>query len=84
MCKMKIDYTIKLQPSSKNDISTFIKTLKMRRSLDARDVKKKWTSDDCNHDPNIEFYCDGRLPVFNEWTSENAKMVRGFFCCWKK
>jgi hypothetical protein len=47
----------------------------MRRSHDARDIKKVWTANDCDYDENIEFYCDGRLPVFNEWISENAKQV---------
>ncbi len=47
----------------------------MKRSYDARDVQKIWSSNDCNNDPNIEFYCNGRLPVFNEWISENSKQV---------
>jgi hypothetical protein len=76
LCKLKIDYTIKLHHSSKTEnLSTFIKSLKMKRSHDARDVQKIWSSSDCNNDPNIEFYCNGRLPVFNEWITENAKQV---------
>jgi len=47
----------------------------MKRSHDARDIQKTWSSIDCNNDSNIEFYCNGRLPVFNEWISENAKQV---------
>ena len=73
---MKFDYTIKLYPGSKTEnLSPFIKSLKMKRNQDARDVQKVWSSKDCNEDPNIEFYCGGRLPVFNEWTSDNAKQV---------
>jgi hypothetical protein len=76
LSRLKLDYTIKLYPSSKTEnLSIFIKSLKMRRSHDARDIKKVWTANDCDYDENIEFYCDGRLPVFNEWISENAKQV---------
>ncbi|CAF2410229.1 unnamed protein product [Rotaria sp. Silwood2] len=74
LSKLKIDYSIKLYHSSKaENLSTFIKSLKMKRSHDARDIQKNWSPIDCNNDPNIEFYCNGRLPVFNEWASENAK-----------
>ncbi|CAF3492184.1 unnamed protein product [Rotaria socialis] len=76
LSKLKIDYSIKLYNSSRaENLSTFIKTLKMKRSHDARDIQKVWSSIDSNNDPNIEFYCNGRLPVFNEWTSENANQV---------
>lgn len=76
LSQLKIDYSIKLYHSSKTEnLSTFIKSLKMKRSHDARDIQKKWSSIDCNNDSNIEFYCNGRLPVFNEWISENAKQV---------
>lgn len=79
LSKSKIDYSLKTYHSSKaENLSTFIKTLKMKRSHDARDVKKAWSSADCNNDQNIEFYCNGRLPVFNEWNSENAKQVRKY------
>jgi hypothetical protein len=54
----------------------FIKSLKMKRSQYARDVQKSWSPEDCLHDANIEFFCNGRLPVFNEWDSEIAKQVR--------
>jgi hypothetical protein len=47
----------------------------MKRSHDARDIQKLWSPNDCNNDANIEFYCHGRLPVFNEWTTENTKKV---------
>ncbi len=47
----------------------------MKRSYDKRDIQKIWSTMDCNFDSNIEFYCHGRLPVFNEWNSENAKRV---------
>ncbi|UJR20979.1 hypothetical protein I4U23_024085 [Adineta vaga] len=74
LSQLKLDYSIKLYNSSKaENLSTFIKSLKMKRSHDARDVQKKWSSLDCNNDPQIEFYCNDRLPVFNEWISENAK-----------
>jgi hypothetical protein len=76
LSQLKIDYSIKLYNSSKTEnLSTFLKSLKMKRSHDARDIQKKWSSIDCNNDSNIEFYCNGRLPVFNEWISENAKQV---------
>ena len=76
LSRLKIDYTIKLYQSSKTEnLSTFIKSLKMRRSHDARDIQKSWTMNDCNNDPNIEFYCHGRLPVFSEWNTENTKQV---------
>lgn len=78
LSRLKLDYTIKLYPSSKNEhLSAFIKSLKMKRSHEARDARKVWTSSDCKDDKNIEFYCHGRLPVFNEWISENAKEVSG-------
>jgi hypothetical protein len=48
----------------------------MKRSHDARDVQKIWSSNDCNDDSTIEFYCNGRLPVFNEWNTENTKKVK--------
>ncbi|CAF2649276.1 unnamed protein product [Rotaria sp. Silwood2] len=74
LSKLKIDYSMKFYQSLRNEnLSMFIKTLKMNRLHDIRDVQKIWSSIDCNHDPNIEFYCNGRLPVFNEWISENAK-----------
>ncbi|CAF1340535.1 unnamed protein product [Adineta steineri] len=74
LSRLKIDYSIKLYHSTKTEkLSTFIKSLKMKRSHDNRDVKKIWSSNDCNNDANIEFYCNGRLPVFNEWITENAK-----------
>ncbi|CAF1055971.1 unnamed protein product [Rotaria sordida] len=74
LSRLKIDYSIKLYHSSKaENLSTFIKSLKMKRSHEARDIQKIWSSIDCNCDPNIEFYCNDRLPVFNEWNSENAK-----------
>ena len=47
----------------------------MKRSYLARDIQKIWSLTDCNNDLNIAFYCHGRLPVFNEWISENAKQV---------
>ncbi len=47
----------------------------MKRFYDKRDIQKIWSTIDCNFDSNIEFYCDGRLPVFNEWISPNAKQV---------
>ena len=76
LSQLKIDYSIKLyHPSKTENLSTFIKSLKMKRSHDARDIQKVWSSVDCNNDSNIEFYCNGRLPVFNEWISENAKQV---------
>jgi hypothetical protein len=76
LSKLKIDYSIKLYHSSKTEnLSTFIKSLKMKRSHDARDIQKIWSPNDCNNDLNIEFYCNGRLPVFNEWNSENTKQV---------
>jgi hypothetical protein len=76
LSKLKIDYSIKLyHPSKTENLSTFIKSLKMKRSYDSRDIQKIWSTNDSNNDPNIEFYCNGRLPVFNEWTSENAKQV---------
>lgn len=76
LSRLKIDYSIKLYHSSKTEnLSTFIKSLKMKRSHDAREVQKIWTSNDCNNDPTIEFYCNGRLPVFNQWNSENSKQV---------
>ncbi len=77
LSKLKIDYSIKLYHSSKTEnLSTFIKSLKMKRSHDARDVQKIWSSNDCNDDSTIEFYCNGRLPVFNEWNTENTKKVK--------
>jgi hypothetical protein len=76
LSKLKIDYSIKLYHSAKTEnLSTFIKSLKMKRSHDARDVQKVWSANDCNNDPDIEFYCNGRLPVFNEWNTENTKQV---------
>ena len=79
---MQLDYTIKSYPSTKVDhLSMFIKSLKMKRSQYARDVQKSWKAEDCLHDPNIEFFCNGRLPVFNEWDSENAKQVREDLHC---
>ncbi|CAF1023231.1 unnamed protein product [Adineta ricciae] len=74
LSRLKLDYTLKLYNAAKSEhLSAFLKSLKMKRSHDARDVQKKWLSSDCNNDSNIEFYCNGRLPVFNEWISENAK-----------
>ena len=76
LSKLKVDYSIKLYQSAKSEhLSTFIKSLKMKRSHDARDVQKNWSSNDCNDDLTIEFYCNGRLPVFNEWNTENTKKV---------
>jgi len=76
LSKLKIDYSIKLYHSAKTEnLSTFIKSLKMKRSHDARDVQKVWSANDCNNDPDIEFYCNGHLPVFNEWNTENTKQV---------
>ena len=76
LSKLNIDYSMKLYNSSRNEnISIYIKSLKMKRSYDKRDVQKIWSTMDCNFDSNIEFYCHGRLPVFNEWNSENAKHV---------
>jgi hypothetical protein len=77
LTKIQIDSSIKLYHSARNEnLSTFIKSLKMKRSHDTRDTQKYWSSADCNYDSNVEFYCNGRLPVFNEWTTENAKLVR--------
>ncbi len=77
LSQLKIDYSIKLYNSAKTEnLSTFIKSLKMKRSHDARDVQKIWSSNDCNDDSTIEFYCHGRLPVFNEWNTENTKKVK--------
>ncbi len=74
--KLKLDYSIKLYHSSRTEnLSTFIKSLKMKRLSDKREIQKIWSTFDCNFDPNIEFYCNGRLPVFNEWISQNAKYV---------
>ncbi|CAF3441956.1 unnamed protein product [Rotaria socialis] len=74
LSKLNMDCSIQLYPSLKNEnLSVFIKSLKVKRSADMRHVKQNWSSIDCNYDSNIQFYCDGRLPVFNEWTSENAK-----------
>jgi len=74
--KLKIDYSIKLYHSSQNEnLPIFIKSLKMKRACDKHDIQKIWSTIDCDFDPNIEFYCNGRLPVFNEWTSPNAKHV---------
>ena len=76
LSKLKLDYSTKLYPSSKaENLSAFIKSLKMKRSHLARDIQKVWSSNDCNNDSNIEFYCHGRLPVFNEWFSDNSKQV---------
>jgi hypothetical protein len=76
LSKLKIDYSIKLYHSSQNEnLPIFIKSLKMKRAYDKRDIQKIWSTIDCDFDPNIEFYCNGRLPVFNEWTSSNAKHV---------
>ena len=47
----------------------------MKRLYEIRDTQKTWSAIDCDYDSNIEFYCHGRLPVFNEWHSENAKCV---------
>jgi hypothetical protein len=47
----------------------------MKRLYEECNIKKIWSTIDCNFDPNIEFYCNGRLPVFNEWISPNAKQV---------
>lgn len=67
-----------MYPATKHEnLSFFIKSLKMRRSHEAREVQKVWTPNDCNNDDQIEFYCHGGIPVFNEWTSENAKQVSG-------
>ena len=77
LSQLKLDYSIKLYNSAKSEnLSTFIKSLKMKRSHDARDVQKVWSANDCNEDLTIEFFCNGRLPVFNEWNTENTKQVR--------
>lgn len=47
----------------------------MKRAYDKREIQNIWSKIDCNFDSNIEFYCQGRLPVFNEWNSQNAKHV---------
>lgn len=41
--------------------------------IDQHNIQRIWSTIDCNFDPHIEFYCHGRLPVFNEWTSSSAK-----------
>lgn len=85
LTKMKIDYSMKFNSSSRHDhLSKFIKTLKKNRIVDQHNVQQIWSTIDCNFDPNIEFYCHGRLPVFNEWISSVAKDVKSlhfFFCC---
>lgn len=74
LSKLQIDYSIKLYPSTKaENLSMFIKTLKTKRLMDSRDVQRLWSADDCEHDSNIEFFCNGRLPVFNEWNTESTK-----------
>ncbi|CAF1686728.1 unnamed protein product, partial [Adineta ricciae] len=74
LSKLRIDYSIRFHHSSRNEnLSIFIKSLKMKRLYEIRDVQKTWSAIDCDYDSNIEFYCNGRLPVFNEWHSENAK-----------
>ncbi|CAF1270697.1 unnamed protein product [Adineta steineri] len=74
LSKLKIDHSTRFLHTSKNEnYSIFIKSLKIKRIHDIRNTQKIWSSIDCNYDSNIEFYCNGRLPVFNEWTSENAK-----------
>lgn len=76
LSKLQMDSSIRLYHSSRSDcLSIFIKSLKMKRLYDIRDVQKTWSSIDCNYDSSIEFYCNGRLPVFNQWKSENAKCV---------
>lgn len=75
--KMKIDYSMKFNSSSRNDhLSKFIKTMKKNRIVEQHNVQQIWSTIDCNFDPNIEFYCHGRLPVFNEWISSVAKDVK--------
>lgn len=74
---MKIDYSMKLYSSFRNEnLSMFIKTLKKYRMIDQHNIQRIWSTIDCNFDPHIEFYCHGRLPVFNEWTSSSAKDVK--------
>ena len=84
LSRLKLDYSTKLYPSTKSEnLSTFIKSLKMKRLCDARDVQKIWSPTDCHNDPDVEFYCNGRLPVFSRWDTENTKQVeeqqRSFF-----
>jgi len=74
LSKLQIDYSLKLYPSTKaENLSMFIKTLKTKRLADSREVQKVWSADDCEQDSTIEFFCNGRLPVFNQWQTENAK-----------
>ena len=76
LSRLKLDYSIKLYNSAKSEhLSAFIKSLKMRRAHDSREIKKVWSTSDCNDDPDIEFYCHGRLPVFNRWNTDNTKQV---------
>ncbi|CAF0946511.1 unnamed protein product, partial [Didymodactylos carnosus] len=61
-------------PSAANDItSTFIRNLYVTRRNEADNVKKLWSINDCENNPNAEFYCKNRLPVFNEWITESSK-----------
>ena len=76
LSKLKLDYSLELNHSRRDEnLSIFVKSLKMKRSNDKDDIQRIWSTMDCNFDPNIEFYCDGRLPVFNEWNSPNSKDV---------
>jgi hypothetical protein len=77
LSKLNLDYSIKLYHTTRNEnLSVFIKSLKMKRLNDKGIIQKIWSTIDCNFDPHIEFFCNGRLPVFNEWTSPNAKEVK--------
>ncbi|CAF0777423.1 unnamed protein product [Didymodactylos carnosus] len=61
-------------PSTANNItSTFIRNLYTTRRNEAQNVQKVWEKCDCDDNPNVEFYCNNRLPVFNEWTTEKSK-----------
>ena len=76
LSKLKLDYSLQLYHSKRNEhLPIFLKNLKMRRFNDKDDIQRVWSTIDCNFDRNIEFYCNGRLPVFNEWTSPSAKDV---------
>lgn len=76
LSKLEINHTSKMSPTKDDEtLSEFLRNLKIKRADDAAQVQIFWSSIDCNDDPNIEFYCNGRLPVFNEWNSTNAKRV---------
>ena len=76
LSQLKLQYPIQLDNSSRCvNLSSFIKSLQMKRSCDAPEVRTRWSSAHCNYDTSIEFYCRGRLPVFTEWESPNAERV---------